>query len=743
MKTLIFIVLSFIIVMPNLAGQCTINHVQVSYSNCDSSGQFYATLSLEHQNTSESFIVIGNGKNYGRFQYSQLPTKIGPLKADCETNYEFVAVDLMDDNCRGFAEGGIQCCPKNCNFIIAEAENTKCENDLYSSIFSLIGNYGENGIDIYHNGKFISTIDHPESRIRVNNLSASKIENYDKLVVCAHNDQSCCDTLYIANPCICNIYNLRSQIVDCNEQDGTFSVSITFDHLSTSDSFNLGGNSTNYGKYAFKDLPITIKGLKFDSTKIYEFVVSDNKKSLCYNFIEIGPVANCHFPCSIEKIKVVTTDCSKDGKIYAYLTFRDHNTSVKGFTVRGNGHQYGSFQYGHAPYRVGHLTADCHTIYEFEVRDNNIDGCFSSAHLSSPLCCDSICSISNLDIKEVCDGEKLQYISINFAHKNSFLGKFKVSINGQLIGIYNYNDLPINIESNKLTGKLLEIRIADFENENCLLESRYEIRCALQPCQISNFKVEPLPCNDLGFFDIFIKFEAKSVSKKGYILKVNGEIFDTLPYSEHGYTLHSLKGDCKTKYNFVIYDIENTKCAADFKLDKPVCCDDKPCSLSNPKIKIGECIHGLYSLQLNFTHSGNTTDFILRINGGNAVIYKYADLPVVIKELNADQPIVIQIFDKEKEPCRLEVSLPSIDCTSATDEMRPDELRIFHDNVTLQIVSNNEKALSILGLYNLQGQLIDCPTDKSTIDIHQLNAGIYILSIKSGDTLRFKRFIKF
>jgi hypothetical protein len=75
--------------------------------------------------------------------------------------------------------------------------------------------------------------------------------------------------------------------------------------------------------------------------------------------------------------------------------------------------------------------------------------------------------------------------------------------------------------------------------------------------------------------------------------------------------------------------------------------------------------------------------------------------------------------------------------------MRPDELRIFHDNVTLQIVSNNEKALSILGLYNLQGQLIDCPTDKSTIDIHQLNAGIYILSIKSGDTLRFKRFIKF
>ncbi len=733
--------MSMFLAVNTIHSQCSIHEASVIYSDCDELGQFYASLNFEHRDNSASFKVIGNGRNYGTFHYNDLPVKIGPLDANCTTVYEFVVIDAMNDNCRGVVIGGTQCCESNCNFLITDLEAGNCENNQYGINFSLTGNYGNHGVDVFHNGKLINTIDNPEKRIHIGKLNASLIEYYDILVVCAQNDPTCCDTFLIPNPCICNIYNIKTQIVDCDENEGTFSVKINFDHLLSSDSFNIGGNSTNYGKYSYKDLPVTISGLPFDSLKIYEFIIADDIKNLCFNYVDIGPVTDCHFPCQIDAIKVVTTSCDKDGNIYAYIKFDDKNTSVDGFTIRGNGHQYGSFQYGNNSYKVGPLDADCQTIYEFVIIDNNIDSCFASTHLDKPLCCDTTCSISHIVIKEVCDGEKLQHLTINFTHQNTLLGKFKLQINRQLIGIYSYDNLPVQINKEKITGKILEIRITDFENESCVAEIRYEISCEIAPCSIKDFIVEPLPCNDEGIFDFFVKFNSKSDNK--YILKVNGQIFDTLLYSEHGQTIGSLKGDCKTKYNFLIYQADNVHCAADYHFDKPICCDDAPCSLSTPRIKIGECIDNQYSLQLSFEHSGSKSTFLLYANGHKIGIYAYADLPVILDHINADNSLYIEIFDSENEKCKLELTIPSIDCTTLTRDSYAEKIRLIHDNLTLQIVSDKIDNLKIIGLYDIRGRFITCQeVELGMLDIQNLNAGIYLLRLEIADKIILKRFIK-
>lgn len=746
MRTLLFTFISFMAMLSMSMGQCLISEVQVSYTDCNDSDTFYATLTFEHHNTSPSFKIIGNGKNYGDFHYTDLPIKIGPLKADCKTIYEFVAIDLENNDCKAFNDGGSKCCEKDCHIKITDLEVGNCEKGQYNATFNLTSFSGKNGIDIYHNGKFIKTENKPELRIHVKGLSSSKSDNYNHLVVCAHGDTTCCDTIAIANPCICNIYNIRSQIIDCNEDDSTFSIRINFDHLMTSDSFKLGGNSNNYGHFAYSDLPITINGLKFSDSIDYEFVVFDDAQILCFNFIELGHIVDCNHPCSIESVHAITSQCDTTGQVYAYITFEEENTSVDGFTISGNGHKYGDFQYGQNSYKVGPLNADCHTIYEFEIKDKSIHGCSNFTELKEPLCCDSLCNIKDLKINEVCKEGELEYITIDFVHKNSLLDKFKLRINGTELGLYNYQDLPLKLSTNIIKTKVLNIRIADFENESCRLESKYEVKCKLNPCNFDDFIVTPLECNDENEFNVYLKFKAHATGEHGFVIKVNNHIYDTLQYKEEGYHLGPFNGDCKTYYNFVIYDVDDPTCIADYKFKDPICCEDEACKLSSPRVRISDCIHNTYSLLLNFNHSGTSKQFYYKVNGSTPLLSDYADLPLTIGQINADNLVSIVIRDKENEACFLEVTLPAIDCFSSVVDQNLSNIKIIHDNMTLKVISDESKSLSIIGILDIQGklQLVLNPNEKITeVDIQTLLPGVYVLRIQTADHIVHKRFIKY
>ena len=746
MKAIVFTILSFIAVTVSLSGQCHISDVQVTYTECNKHNQFDAILNFEHQNTSASFKVIGNGRLYGTFHYSDLPVKIGQLTADCKTVYEFVVVDSSNDNCRAFTVGGKKCCDNNCEIKIIDFEKGACNNNFYTAAFGLVSYKNIDSIDIYHNTKFIKTIIHPKNSIVLKELKSSTTEAYNQLVVCANGNTTCCDTFLIPNPCFCNIYDLRSQIIECNPEDSTFAVRLNFNHHLTSDSFNLGGNNTNYGTFAYKDLPVNITGLKFDSTVNYEFVVVDSKSSLCFNFIEIGKVLDCHHPCSIGPIKAYLTECLDNNLMYAYLSFEEKNTSLDGFTIRGNGKEYGNWQYGEHTYKVGPLKADCHTLYEFAIKDKTIEGCSNFIEFKTPLCCDTLCALGALEIHEICEGDKLKFVTLDFDHKGTKSEKFRLNINGKYIGEYRYSDLPIQLGLDVIKNKILEIKVFDSKDEICNSVKRYEIKCLLESCRISDFIAIPLECNEENTFYVRLGFRIQSAGKHGIAVKVNGVVYDTIPYQVTEHTVGPFKGDCKTIYKFIIYDIDNPECIEDYSLKEAICCDDAPCSLSNPKIKIGECIHDKYSLQINFNHSGTSNFFTIKINGGTPKLYAYSDLPVTIDQLNADAPVHFVIRDKEFEKCVIEMTLPSIDCISSALDSYQQDLKIMNDNNILQLSTYDNASAKILDIIDIQGKVIPAifiDELKSSADIHNLYPGVYIVRIQLKDQIINKRFIKF
>jgi hypothetical protein len=81
-------------------GDCFIGDPEATVLPCNEDDHFFVLLDFEHEHAGEAgFRVVGNGNNYGNFEYEDLPVEIGPLYGDGSTVYEFVVIDNIFEDC--------------------------------------------------------------------------------------------------------------------------------------------------------------------------------------------------------------------------------------------------------------------------------------------------------------------------------------------------------------------------------------------------------------------------------------------------------------------------------------------------------------------------------------------------------------------------------------------------------------------------------------------------------------------
>ena len=84
---------------------CEIWNVIAEAHDCDDNDQFLVDLTFNYENTSDSFVVLGNGNNYGTFAYDDLFITLGPFEGNGQM-LEFIVFDQQDDGCN--AEVGLE-----------------------------------------------------------------------------------------------------------------------------------------------------------------------------------------------------------------------------------------------------------------------------------------------------------------------------------------------------------------------------------------------------------------------------------------------------------------------------------------------------------------------------------------------------------------------------------------------------------------------------------------------------------
>jgi len=488
----------------NGISQCAITDLEVTVSDCDSEDKFSAEINFNFNETGTSgFQILGNGNNYGTFQYDDLPVTIEDLTGNCELEYEFIVRDVMDPTCASFVEYGIVCCDDECIINIFDFETTDCiDNVSFDLSLNLEFEFvGDSGYSVDINGDQYGDFSYDDLPLNIDGVD-SGIDGINLITICDIDFPECCTTYTFLNPCVCTMSNITTNIVDCNSNDSTYFVIIDFDHVATTDSFQMGypNNGTNVflGNFAYADLPVTA-GPIFLSDNEQEILIVDKNDFFCFSPAYLGVVEDCNIECQIFNLFGEAYMC-EDGEYFMDVEFSSKDIEGNSFEILVDGINYGTFEYGENTYTVGPIPSDCDTPPLLLIQDSEIESCSDFFNFSEPICCLPDCNFTSFEATSEC-GPTTLTINGTFENNGAMLsGFYFVELSGTSFGPFLYNNFMFSIEVPLLPNGSYQININDSLDPECQISTFFEAQCDEEPCMISNVFAEPTECEENQFY---------------------------------------------------------------------------------------------------------------------------------------------------------------------------------------------------------------------------------------------------
>ena len=655
-----FVIIMLYIVQGN--GQCEITNVSSEPYGCGITDSFYVDINFDFTDVGDNgFTLLGNSIFHGTFQYEDLPITLGPFPANCATAWEYIIRDVDEPICSEVHVLGEVCCPDNCVITGFQPQPLLCTGDSTYLLFLdfQIDLPLASQFELYLNGEQEGL--HPYSMIPGSIPVAWDGDIIQEIVVCDRGNSICCDTMSIISACACIIDNVTTELVDCDENEGQFSVAIDFDAMNVSDSFTLGGNNTSYGKFSYNDLPVFLGPFAMDTTD-YEFAIFDDGDDVfCFGVGDLGVIDSCDPPsnCGFSNVNFLPHNCGADSLFLIDLFFEVEDPEASSLIVEVNGDFLQQIPYGQEFYVLGPLVADCTTIYNFTLTDAYNPDCSIEVSLPSPVCCDpGICNDEyEINISDISCEMGMVTANIDLSYDLLPGTTTEIFVEGVYIDEVPFTEYPreINFLWNFSDPYLVEVclkGIPDCCNE-IVLEA---FDCVATPvCEITNLFVEPSPCDADGNFFGLLSFDVEDPGVSGFTVVGNGNNYGTFSYGESTYEIGPINGDCETLFEFVVLDIENQNCLADIAFTDPVCCVQPSCNLFNLTFEDIGCFNDNLIFTIDFEYSlVDSVGFDLFIDEEQVSFHSYDELPLTTLVDDFDQSdefVFIKVCEENNLDC--------------------------------------------------------------------------------------------
>ena len=680
-------------VCPSLADftpPCQLSELTVVQAPCQDNDSFFVDLDLIYQNVGVSgFSVQGNGNDYGIFEYADLPVTLGPLPGD-GTFYEFVVQDVDHPDCSIAIDYAVVDCDESCVQLEDLPAGTYYGTESGQSPGDLM--FSENGVDIFLDEFMYSNGNTGFMNVYVDEAGFG----YPSLFTA--------NTAFMGN--ISMLYDFSGLA------DPVVSVSFAFAHGGGENNFAVNGG-TVFVVNDFTELTLlTIPNVSIDVVTtpfalIAGYVtLTGNIESLLIGGQELIIDNICFVTatqpaCEIFDLVVEPQPCTPNGVFFVDLDFQYQNVGSNGFSVHGNGNDYGVFGYDELPVTLGPLSGDGTTVWEFVVTDVDFPDCSNFAVID-PVDCQGDCGIHDLS------AELLQVTSnglkflINFIPVNTQGSGFDLFFNDDYIGFFPYSDVPFDIVlpcTNSPTGT---ITVCDSDSQSCCSTVEVETPpCGGGDCHIFDVVVEAGPCNNDGFFFVDLDFQYQNVSGDGFTVTGGGLDWGAFGYDELPITLGPLAGDGTTVYEFVVKDVAHPDCS-DFAVLGPIDCNNGACNISDLTTELLSTTADGHWVLVDF-NSVNTggLGFDLFFNGDFLGFFNYNDLPVEVLLPCIDIPEQqLTVCDNDNPNCceTVMVALPACGGDCGINDLSAE---------LLQVTSNGLKFLIDFIPVNTQGSGFD------------------------------------
>ncbi len=510
---------------------CELSNIEASPTVCDANQNYSINLEFSYENAGESFLLEGNGFSQV-YNYEEMPLVFGNFPGD-DQSYTYTITDQNRSDCTlQFVVDGPDCVPP-CELNSPEIIETICDNQgMFDAIIDF--EYHNTGSAFMLNGDIYTYASLP---VRIGpfvgdgattqNLTITDLDNPDCSLPLTIPVSFCGDS--------CNITNLKTSVTACDSL-GNFDLALEFDFDNTNQSgFRVTVNGISAGSFPYNvPQPIALGSFPGNNVSVYNVAVLDLEDSECNASTKVGPV-NC-LPCEFLNLTTPITDCDSDGNFTVWVGFDAQNGSNSGFSIRGNGINYGSYSYDtDIPTLLGPFSGDGTSVYEFQITDNGDSDCFIETTVGPVECETNNCRIFNLSANPTdCNADGEFFVDLRFEFEDVGNSGFTVRGNGMIYGLFDYSDPTVQLGPFVGDGNTeYEFIVIDNDNPDCLnFTSIGSIDCNEFDCNITNLNVELGDCNGDGTYMVGVDFDFQNPISNTFELHTTRGLFGIYSLSD-------------------------------------------------------------------------------------------------------------------------------------------------------------------------------------------------------------------
>ena len=657
---------------------CKISNIKIEKTDCDNNDKFFAIVSFKAENVSDSFYIRVNDSLFGKFKYGSTAYKVGPFPGDCITKYKFLIFDEKNTHCAEDTLWGPICCGSNqpCKLgdLIVEKSDCNADNQFYLHVdFKHINT--SDCFKVFINNDLYAEYKYADLPLELGPFNGDCRTEY-RILIKDCKDEHCALEKFIGVVCCppsadCKLTDLVVEKSDCNV-DNQFYLHVDFKHINTSDCFKVFINNDLYAEYKYSDLPIELGPFPGDCHTEYKLIIKDCLDEHCAIDKFIGRV--CCPPsgdCLLSELEIKKEDCNTDNQFNVTINFLSKNTSDC-FNVFVAGHSFGPFKYIDLPIKIGPFNGDCNTEYVFLIKDCDKPDCRLEKSIGK-VCCPpgGDCKIDDLRLaKTDCTHEGNFFVYLNFNHVNTS-HCFKLKINDDTYGVFDYASLPIKIGPLKgdcITNRMFAVYDCE-KPDACFAKIEMDKVCCepSMDCKLYDLVTDRTDCDANGEFYVYFKFKSVNTSDC-FRIKGNGNDYGEFKYTNLPVKLGPFKGDCHTNYEFLIQDCKNERCAIEKNLGTVCCGGGGDCKLSDLKLVKTDCNSDRqFFVYLNFKYTGVSECFRVRGNGHDYGEFRYGQLPIKLGPFLGDCNTNYEfgVEDCIKHDCHITADLGKVCCDAS------------------------------------------------------------------------------
>lgn len=646
--------------------QCSIDSISTNTLPCVIDKSFSLEVELYAESPAIAYNIRANGADYGVYTPDQFPVRIDGINGNCVTDYTFEVVDVSNPDCSKSDHIGVICCDQACTLEL-ETSQAICEgNEIQFELTIVDDGVSSDSISFFLEGNHIG-------KSKVENGKVSGTMSYSEVVVplvACYTNSDCCDTIYVNNPCLCNIYNVSTSVSSCSNSDSNYFLIVDFDYSSpSSDSFSIGRTNNGLGTFAYSSLPIEV-GPIHHTEDDHDIFIIDQTDAFCFGFTEHITLDSCEaISCEMNNLAITASEsCDEAGNISIEYSF-ETSAGLERFVLFVDEVAVDTLAYFQESY-TANIKANCSDGNRIRIQDINDANCSVEGQVA-PVCCP--CSLTDISYEVYCNDGVVDSLTIHFEHEGVLSDSFNLLYAGQMIS-HAYADLPIHIYEVSLPFNAQIVDQLYSHCNNTLSISSDEC----QSCAIYELSSTQLACDlfeSVGTYELSFRAKGSDLDSVAiYYLDKQIVVMPIDTSDRNVYTINDLALDCNADQQLIIVSaLSDASCSSTMEL-APNCCAD--CEVDSVSVST-TCVDEQGQISIILEGASNPMDSVRLFSGG--LVYRtltQSDFPYQLTDLSDG------VYKIDVLPVGCDTSKFSIDINCAIESC-------FDDIITLDTVCNN------------------------------------------------------